>query len=132
MPIFWSDGEGHIDGCAMRAFVESRVVVDPAHPVLRQIDFVQISNARAFLHIEAAGPPADELREFVADLPCLVIPSLTNAKQFDFLAEYSGEFVEPAHYDVITPVLDRHPELELVGTYPGGPRPSRLYRFRTN
>lgn len=42
-----------------------------------------------------------------------------------------GEFFEPAHYDAITPVLDRHPELELVGTYPGAPRASRLYRFRT-
>ncbi len=72
------------------------VVLDPAHPVLRQIDFLEISGARAFLQIEAAGPVSDELRQFLGDLPCLVIPSLTDAKRADFLAGHSVEIVEPA------------------------------------
>jgi hypothetical protein len=42
-----------------------------------------------------------------------------------------GELFDAAHYDAVTPVLDRHADLELIGTFPGTPRPSRLYRFRT-
>jgi amino acid adenylation domain-containing protein len=46
------------------------VVLDPAYPVSRLIDCIQIAAPRGWLQIAAAGPPPEALDEFVDSLSC--------------------------------------------------------------
>jgi amino acid adenylation domain-containing protein len=48
------------------------ILLDPAYPAARLIDVVRLARPRAWLELEAAGPPAPELAAAVAALPsCL-------------------------------------------------------------
>ncbi|HEY6324424.1 MAG TPA: amino acid adenylation domain-containing protein, partial [Thermoanaerobaculia bacterium] len=48
------------------------VILDPAYPAARLIDIVRLARPRAWLEMEAAGPPPPDLAAAVAELPgCL-------------------------------------------------------------
>jgi hypothetical protein len=72
----------------------------------------------------------DDLLERMQDFPSNDAIAALKQRGVRFIVLH-GELFEAGQYDAVTPVLDRNADLELVGTFPGMPRPSRLYRFRT-
>jgi amino acid adenylation domain-containing protein len=70
------------------------VVLDPAYPSARLMDFLRVSPPRGWLEIEAAGALPAELEEFVAglNLPCrLTLPRRSVAAASQFLKDSSTE-----------------------------------------
>ena len=67
------------------------VILDPAYPEARLIEYLHIAQPRGWLHIEAAGSLPDELDQCIETLSCccrLTLPRRAYAEQQNFLAEY--------------------------------------------
>jgi amino acid adenylation domain-containing protein len=69
------------------------IVLDPAYPSARLMDFLRVSPPSGWLEIEAAGALPSALEEFVSDLhlPCrLTLPRRAVAAASGFLKDYSA------------------------------------------
>jgi amino acid adenylation domain-containing protein len=67
------------------------LILDPAYPTRRTIDYLQLARPRGWLQLEAAGAPSPTLAEFVASLDCpaqLHLPQ-TPVEAQRLLASYS-------------------------------------------
>ncbi|HEY9402725.1 MAG TPA: amino acid adenylation domain-containing protein, partial [Pyrinomonadaceae bacterium] len=68
------------------------LVLDPAYPISRLLDYLEMAKPRALIRLEAAGELPTALEEFVAasDVRCrLDLPALTDAAASGFLAQHS-------------------------------------------
>jgi amino acid adenylation domain-containing protein len=69
------------------------VILDPVYPASRLISYLRIATPTAFLHIEGAGEPAGELKEFVTTLGLCCQLTIVNRKTSfdgDHLKDYSA------------------------------------------
>ena len=67
------------------------VILDPAYPASRLIDYTRAANAKGWLEIDGAKPAPEVLEEFARGLFCRVrarLPSLAAARQSGFLDGY--------------------------------------------
>jgi amino acid adenylation domain-containing protein len=70
------------------------LILDPAYPAARLIDYLEQATARGWIQIEAAGALPDRLEAFVATSlgdRCIVLPQRSKAATTGFLAVYSTE-----------------------------------------
>jgi amino acid adenylation domain-containing protein len=70
------------------------LILDPAYPASRLMDYLGMARPRGWIRIEAAGALPDALEEFVLDLPCsccLDLPSRSAAATRDLFADYSAD-----------------------------------------
>lgn len=66
------------------------VILDPAYPASRLIDYLQISQPRAFLHITAAGELPKSLSEYLETLSCCCHLQLTQESIEVIRRQFSG------------------------------------------
>jgi amino acid adenylation domain-containing protein len=66
------------------------VILDPAYPASRLIDYLQISQPRAFLHISAAGELPKSLSEYLETLSCRCRLQLTQESIEVIRHQFSG------------------------------------------
>src|SRR6185503_5842085 len=67
------------------------VILDPAYPAARLLDYLNMSRPRAFIHIAAAGAMPPILEEFVSPLCRIMLPARVTTEAHPFLAEYSTD-----------------------------------------
>jgi amino acid adenylation domain-containing protein/non-ribosomal peptide synthase protein (TIGR01720 family) len=72
------------------------LILDPAYPPARLVDYLRIARPKAILHLQAAGALPDAIEEFQRDSACLVLslPSGGNGNFEDSLKNFSD--VDPA------------------------------------
>ncbi len=90
---------GHRSASLVRALLSimkagaAFVILDPAYPAPRLIDYLRAAKPRGWIHIAEAGAAPQALEEFIATLSCCCCVELPRleAGSSDFLAEYSTD-----------------------------------------
>ena len=73
------------------------IILDPAYPAARLIEYLRIARPRGFIEMAGAGPPATELASYIdkLDLRCRMILPNTKAEMANLLRDYSPQKAAP-------------------------------------
>lgn len=67
------------------------LILDPAYPSARLVNYLQLAQPKAFVNVTAAGAPPPQILDAITEINCeisLSIPSLAEAEEMAFLAAY--------------------------------------------